>query len=73
MEVAWANEEKVQMARAITATEFRAKCLGLFDKVGETREPLVITKRGKPVAQLVPVPLNERSVDSEPAEEASKG
>jgi prevent-host-death family protein len=44
------------MARTITATEFRAKCLGLFDRVAETREPLLITKRGKPVAHLVPLP-----------------
>ena len=38
----------------IPAGEFKAKCLKLMDEVARTRRPLVITKRGKPVAQLVP-------------------
>lgn len=39
----------------IDATEFKAKCLKLLDEVATTREPMVITKRGKPVAKLVPI------------------
>jgi prevent-host-death family protein len=39
----------------ISAAEFKAKCLKLMDEVAKTREPVVITKRGKAVAQLVPV------------------
>jgi prevent-host-death family protein len=39
----------------IPAGEFKAKCLQLMDKVARSREPIVITKRGKPVARLVPV------------------
>lgn len=39
----------------IDAAEFKAKCLKLIDEVTATREPLVITKHGKPVAQLVPI------------------
>ncbi len=42
------------MAR-IPATEFKAKCLELMDRVAERQEAYVITKRGKPVARLVPV------------------
>ena len=38
----------------IPAGEFKAKCLQLMDKVARTREPIVITKRGRPVAKLVP-------------------
>lgn len=41
--------------RKIGAGEFKARCLTLMEKVRSTREPLVITKRGKPVAKLVPV------------------
>ncbi len=41
--------------REIPASEFRAKCLKLMDEVAATGEELVITKRGKPVARLVPV------------------
>ena len=39
----------------IAAGEFKAKCLKLMDKVARDREEIVITKRGKPVAKLVPV------------------
>jgi prevent-host-death family protein len=38
----------------VPATEFKAKCLELMDRVAEGRETYVITKRGKPVAKLVP-------------------
>ena len=41
--------------REIAASEFRAKCLALLDEVAKTREELVVTKRGKPVAKIVPV------------------
>jgi prevent-host-death family protein len=40
--------------KKIAAAEFKARCLALMDDVRATREPLVITKRGKPVAKLVP-------------------
>lgn len=41
---------------AIAAGDFKARCLKLLDEVAETREPLVITKHGKAVAKLVPMP-----------------
>ena len=40
----------------ITAARFKAQCLSLMDMVAETRQSLTITKRGRPVARLVPVP-----------------
>ena len=39
----------------ISAAEFKAKCLKLMDEIARTRRPIVITKRGKPVAKLVAV------------------
>jgi prevent-host-death family protein len=42
------------MSRMIKASEFKAKCLALMDEVERTGETLVITKNGKPVADLVP-------------------
>jgi len=36
----------------ITVTEFKAKCLALIELVHRTGEPLVITKRGKLIAEL---------------------
>jgi prevent-host-death family protein len=40
--------------KKIAAGEFKAKCLTLMEDVRFTRQPIVITKRGKPVAKLVP-------------------
>ena len=42
-------------ARVFTASEFKAKCLKIMDEVAETGERVVITKRGKPVAELTQV------------------
>ena len=39
----------------ITATEFKARCLELMDRVRERGETYVITKRNKPVAKLTPL------------------
>jgi prevent-host-death family protein len=40
---------------SVPATEFKAKCLELMDRVSDRRESFVITKRGKPVARLIPM------------------
>lgn len=40
---------------SINAAQFKAKCLKLIDEVAATREPLIITKRGKPLAKLAPI------------------
>ena len=45
----------------IAASEFKAKCLRLLDEV-EEGETLVITKRGRPVARVVPVSPPRRSL-----------
>ncbi len=39
----------------IPAGKFKATCLQLMDRVKRTGEEIVITKRGQPVARLVPV------------------
>ena len=36
------------------AGEFKAKCLHLLDEVQRSRKEIVITKRGRPVARLLP-------------------
>ena len=48
--------------KTIAAGEFKAKCLSLMDEVERTGEPLVITKRGRPVARLVPEPPERNSL-----------
>lgn len=43
--------------KTIGATAFKARCLQILDEVSRTGEPMMITKRGKPIAELVrPVP-----------------
>lgn len=44
----------VNKNRVVPAGEFKARCLALLDLVAETGQELVVTKRGKPVARLVP-------------------
>lgn len=43
------------MPARIPAGEFKAHCLRLMNEVAAEHRELVITKRGKPVAKLVPV------------------
>ena len=37
----------------ISISEFKAKCLGLIAEVQKTRQPLRITRHGRPVAEVV--------------------
>jgi prevent-host-death family protein len=46
----------------IPAAQFKAECLKLMDQVEKTREPIVITKHGRPVAQLAPVSAESGSL-----------
>ncbi|MGA2133839.1 MAG: type II toxin-antitoxin system Phd/YefM family antitoxin [Bryobacteraceae bacterium] len=39
----------------IPAGEFKAKCLKLIDEVQQQHREIIITKRGKPVARLLPL------------------
>jgi len=38
----------------IAISEFKAKCLSLLDEVNKTKKPIRITRRGKPIAEVVP-------------------
>lgn len=44
--------------QTIAVGVFKAKCLAIMDEVKTKREPVVITKNGKPVARLEPI-INE--------------
>ena len=55
----------IVMRTTIPAGEFKAKCLNLLDDVSDHRTRYVITKRGKPVAQLVPVDVPKAGIFSE--------
>ena len=42
------------MEHRIAVSEFKAKCLHLLDEVQRSRLEIVVTKRGKVVARVVP-------------------
>jgi prevent-host-death family protein len=44
----------------IAISKFKATCLSVLDRVSKTKKPILVTKFGKPVAQVVPPPIPER-------------
>ncbi len=47
--------------RTLGAGEFKARCLRLLDEVATSGRAIVITKRGRPVAQVVPIVASTRA------------
>lgn len=43
-----------ETVKTIRASDFKARCLALMDEVGRTGETWVVTKNGRPVAELRP-------------------
>ncbi len=48
--------------RSIPAARFKARCLRIMDEVRARRETVLITKKGKPVARLVPADEPARDI-----------
>ena len=40
--------------KTMAITEFKAHALQVLGEVAETREPVLVTKRGKPLAEIIP-------------------
>lgn len=40
----------------IAISKFKATCLGVLERVRKTRQPVLVTRFGKPVAQILPPP-----------------
>ena len=45
----------------VGAAQFKAQCLRLIDQMARDRRPVTITKRGRPVAILSPLPAEPSS------------
>jgi prevent-host-death family protein len=41
--------------KQMPASAFKARCLSVMDDVQATGEPVIVTKRGKPVVKVVPM------------------
>jgi prevent-host-death family protein len=49
------------MEEIVPISKFKATCLSLLDKVKKTGKPILITKKGEPIAQVIPPPAPEKS------------
>jgi prevent-host-death family protein len=47
----------------IAVSEFKAKCLSLLDQVNKTKTPLRVTRRGKPIADVIPASIESDERD----------
>ena len=54
----------VMKEKTIPAGEFKAKCLRILDEVNRSREPVTVTKRGKPVARIVSIAQKQSAFGS---------
>ena len=50
------------MEEMVPISKFKATCLSLLDQVKRTGQPIVVTKKGQPIAQVIPPPPPERPV-----------
>jgi prevent-host-death family protein len=47
----------------ISASKFKATCLGVLEKVRKSGRPVVVTKFGKPIVEVIPARLSKRGSD----------
>ena len=47
--------------KKVAISEFKAKCLSLLEEVEKTKKPLLVTKFGKPIAEVGPPSVNQKS------------
>lgn len=55
-----AERASCQMAETVTISHFKATCLALLAKVKRTGRPLLVTRKGEVIAQILPPPPPER-------------
>jgi len=51
---------KIREMEQIAVSKFKATCLAVLERVSKTRKPVLVTRFGKPVAQVVPAPVPKR-------------
>lgn len=42
--------------QTVPISKFKATCLALLERVRQTGEPILVTRRGEPVAEVIPPP-----------------
>jgi prevent-host-death family protein len=56
----WNDWSYTMSMKQIAASKFKEQCLALLDQVGT--DGIIITKRGKPVAKLIPIGAESSSL-----------
>ena len=54
--IAWDGSE----TKTVPDGKFKAQCLALLDEVEAKRAPVIVTKNGRAVARVMPMPLIDR-------------
>ncbi len=49
-----------EMMEIVPISKFKATCLALLDKVKRTRKPILVTRKGEPIAEIHPPSLPEK-------------
>jgi prevent-host-death family protein len=48
------------MQEIVSISKFKATCLALLDKVKRTGQSILITRRGEPIAEVIPPPPSDK-------------
>ena len=51
----------INCMKEVAISEFKAKCLSLLEEVEKTKKPLLVTKFGKPIAEVGPPSMNQKN------------
>lgn len=46
----------------LSVSKFKATCLAVLEEVSKKKKKIIITKRGKPIAEVVPVDYESRDI-----------
>ena len=55
---------KIMAMEAIAISKFKARCLAILERVRRTGEAVLVTRRGVPVARVVPPPPPDPAAES---------
>ncbi|MCD4727405.1 MAG: type II toxin-antitoxin system Phd/YefM family antitoxin [Pirellulales bacterium] len=47
--------------KTMAISEFKAHCLQVFSNIARTKEPVIVTKRGKPLVEVIPFRNNDQT------------
>ena len=53
------KSDHIRLMKKVLVSEFKARCVGLLNEVHDSRQELLVTKRGRPLALVVPTMFPE--------------